>query len=285
MEIHVGMGRNGSLLLLRSADKGVDRYHASAARAGFAAESLPVLSCVQEPYTSTVQAALVDSDRFSCLIFTSHQAVAAAGVVLASAGHLGLMARWRQLPIFAVGGRTADAVAAIFGVHAKGGSAGSAAALGAVILQAYGLGGESTASGHGELKRKPALFLCSRIARGDLTEVLTAGSIEVDQVVAYDTCGNPFAGDEVVAALSSAIQDSRSPSLRVWVVFFSPSGVSAVLPTLQHCEHTFGKCVYYAAIGRTTATALEDGGVTVHAVAQNPNAEALIASIIESSVD
>jgi uroporphyrinogen-III synthase len=195
------------------------------------------------------------------------------------------MARWRQLPIFAVGGRTADAVAAIFGVHAKGGSAGSAAALGAVILQAYGLGGESTASGHGELKRKPALFLCSRIARGDLTEVLTAGSIEVDQVVAYDTCGNPFAGDEVVAALSSAIQDSRSPSLRVWVVFFSPSGVSAVLPTLQHCEHTFGKCVYYAAIGRTTATALEDGGVTVHAVAQNPNAEALIASIIESSVD
>lgn len=218
---------------------------------------------------------------YSNLRFTSHQAVSAA----AAACDPDAVARWRASPIFAVGSRTASDVKATFGIDPVGKAAGSARALGDTIVEYFARLQDCDAGHSADTDRaqdKPVLFMCSRIARVDLVDTLSSASISVEKVVAYDTVASADASAAVSEAVVKSVEASAS-SAEVWVAFFSPSGVEAVLPFLLTIPSPVLSRLRYAAIGSTTANALREGKLEAHAVASKPHPDALVSAIQEST--
>lgn len=186
------------------------------------------------------------------------------------------------MPVYAVGGATARAVETGLEASPRGMDTGSATELAGFIAADY-VGQTCTAGGGAvaDKRMRPLLFPCSRLARLELTDTLAAAGVPVERVTAYDTRALDGASSEVIATITSAIDDGRSP---VWVAFFSPSGVSTVLPDILAAAPEWPSgVVRFAAIGKTTATAIERAGATVDAVAPSPNPEGLMSVIVKGT--
>ena len=63
-----------------------------------------------------------------------------------------------------------------------------------------------------------------------------------------------------------------------WIVFFSPSIAKQIIPSLLLQRST----VRIAAIGGTTASSISTLNATVSAVAESPNPQSLVASILKA---
>lgn len=211
--------------------------------AGLRSVSVPVLRFVFINQAMLV-AALREPDAFGGLICTSPRSGAALAQVWAKDATQ--QAAWSQKPVFVVGPRTAAAVRDL-GLTPIGANAGVAGTLAETICQ--------------QTFSAPLLFLSGNRRRDALPDQLMAAGTPFQELCVYET------------HLRTDLALGTLPALD-WLAFFSPSGVEAVQQS--GFEATF---VYKAAIGPTTAQAIEAAGWTVDALAQEPAPEALAAAI------
>ena len=155
---------------------------------------------------------------------------------------------------YALGAATNDAAAAALGVLPRGRGCGSAAELARLIAAEGG-------------RERPLLFVCGDRAREELPLALAGAGVPLRRVIGYGTVAAPDAAARAVAAAQGA----------VWVVLFSPSGAEAVLSELAAAHK--GR-VRLAAIGATTAAAIEAAGHAVEAVAQAPTPAGLLDAVL-----
>lgn len=225
--------------------------------------------CVLE-FTScevNVPLLLCHVEKSSGLIFTSKESVLALYRILqspavgtASPSFPTFLESLKTKPMFTVGFKTAELIQKLFSNQAVGKEAGTAAVLAEEIaLRQTQL-----------LEQRPLLFLCGDQRREELPTILAARNILVSEQEVYKS--QPVAG---IADYVAQRVDLAHPA---WVVFFSPSGVRAILPRLL--QTSVG--LKYAAIGPTTGTAVAVAGGKADAVASTPTPAGLLAAILAS---
>ncbi len=229
--------------LLRDTEED-DPFEAAFIEAGFAVRSVPVLSFrfVNE---ARLGEALAHPDNYGGLIVTSPRAVDALTNALCWLP--AQAAPWEARPAYVVGPRTAEAMWQI-GFEPTGEDSGTGEALAEVIVA-------------GDFEA-PLLFLSGNRRREALPARLHADGVLFDEIVVYET------------HLRTDFDFSDLPSPD-WLVFFSPSGVEAfgAMRSFQEIE------MKKAALGPTTAEALEAAGWPPDAVAAAPTPEALVAAV------
>ena len=232
------------VLLLRSR-RSPDRYETAFATAGYTAACFPVLS-FRFPHQDVLRQRLAAPDDHAALIATSARAVEAVRRVFEA--NPSVHERWQGRRAFAVGPATAQRWRTL-GLRPEGESAGDAAALAvhiASVVQPTG---------------PPLLFLSGNRRRDTLPDGLAARTIPYEEQEVYVTVPR----DDLVLPTADEA---------TWLVFFGPSGLAA----LRQSNASVAPC-RVAAIGRTTAAALREAGISVEAVAGTPSPEGLVASI------
>ena len=228
-------------VVLFRAPRADDSYARHLNAAGFEPVHRPILE-YRPKNQLALQDALRHPDDYSGLVITSERG---AERVLATDS----WQPWVRKPLYALGPRTRS------------------------ILEQSGFGplgpiaqtGRDLADAIRTLHRdaRPLLFPCSSSRRDELPDALKSASIPLFELPVYDTIG----------AIPSEIEHEDPPE---WAVFFSPSGVEAA------CEFIASSwtMVRRAAIGPTTAAALEAAGIPANAVADSPDPEALVRAIL-----
>lgn len=183
-------------------------------------------------------------------------------VVLTSANAVPVLAervRGRSIParVAAVGARTADALS----------NAGIAVDL---VPEQGSAEGVLAALAHVPMAGSRVLLLVSDLARPALAEGLRAMGADVTSVTAYRTVP---VGRIAVDALSRL--KTGDP---VAVFLSSPSAVAS-LASMLGADITLLTAAFGIAIGETTAGAMRDAGMPVHAVAATPTPAGMIAAL------
>lgn len=231
------------VLLLRSPDE-PDPYEEALADAGFDARSVGVLS-FERVHLDELRQALEHPRSYDGLIFTSPRAVEAVAEAMPWLPSENVL--WHARAVFAVGPRTAEELRAI-GFQPEGEEGGSAEMLAEYISsRAFG---------------KPLLFLCGDRRRDELPNRLQDAGVAYEELCVYRTIPR--------------LRLDLSGLPRVdWIVLFSPSGLEALeasaIPDLGDAR--------FAAIGPTTAGALEARRYEVSAVAAQPSPDGLTEAI------
>jgi uroporphyrinogen-III synthase len=236
------------VILLRSADE-PDPYRTAFRRIGLRAICEPVLTFAfpnQDPLANRLE----ESGRYAALVATSPRAATALGRLFADRDDVA--SRWRGTPAFAVGPKTASRLHEV-GLEPRGEDAGDAGALAEQIVEAA--------------PSAPLLFLSGNRRRDTLPNRLREAGLAFDELVVYETRSR--------SDLTLPPPGSSDPS---WLVFFSPSGREAVeqAPAVDPDELQHYRL---AAIGPTTAGALEAAGWTVEAVAPEPSPDGLVEAL------
>ncbi len=215
-----------------------DPYERALTEAGFTVVAQPVLQ-----FTAVNQQALLVKlkrpDDYAGLLVTSPRAVQILAVCLDPE----IGRAWKTKPAFVVGPRTA-ALLRDLGFRPQGEAAGDARTLAPLLTS--------------QLWENPLLFPCGNRRRDVLPEALRAARVPFEECIVYETHLRRSLDLSTFAAAD-------------WLVFFSPSGVEA-MQQAQGIDHA---AVRHAALGPTTAEALEVAGWTVDAVADAPTPEAL----------
>lgn len=236
-----------TVLLLRSGDESSEdipgreascAWEKALSDAGFDTQTLPVLT-FEYAEQDVLYKFLKQPDRYAGLIFTSPRAVEAFSRAFPETGDTG----WKSKVLFTVGPRTAAAIRAL-GYKPEGESTGSAEQLAAYIRRRH-TGGT-------------LLFLCGDRRRDELPSLLHEAGIRTEEIVAYRTCLRTL----------HAWPGDKKPD---WVVFFSPSGLEAML----HSPEVSLESISIAAIGSVTAETVRAQGFRVRATAREPTPEAL----------
>lgn len=217
-----------------------DPYEEALADAGFEGHSVPVLR-FERLNEDRLRTALEHPKKYSGLVFTSPRAVEA--LVNAMSWLPSENAAWHAKAVYAVGQRTAQELRRA-GFEPDGEQSGSA-----VLLAEYIAKREF---------EKPLLFLCGDRRLEDLPDMLEQAGVAVDELCVYSTLPR------------SDIDVSHRPDPD-WIVFFSPSGLdSSIDPSGARL----------AAIGSTTAAALQDAGYKVDAVAHEPSPAGVVTALL-----
>lgn len=121
------------------------------------------------------------------------------------------------------------------------------------------------------------------IIRGDksLEEIPTAlrqVGREVVELTVYSTTPRLDIAQSIEDALLKSSGRQASETTPQWLAFFSPSSASYALPLIPP-DLLASDHIRFAAIGDTTRAFLIERGLTVHAVAKEPNAKALLTAI------
>ncbi|KAJ1962554.1 uroporphyrinogen-III synthase [Dispira parvispora] len=245
------------------------------------------------------------------IVVTSAKTVQALEQAIPPQSNESPSALWSNLPVFVVGESTKRACQRFFPTEQPilGADSGNAEQLANFIHDYYqihhisaedrGAGfhrtlGSSSSSGdqaqHDNLSspgptRPSLLYLVSQIRRPTLIHGLLPRGISVTELAVYNTVPNPEFNTLIEQYLKPDVRlcgentlPAATPSTRLpfqWVVFFSPSGVDAALPTLRAWNCTPPN-VHYAAIGLTTAQHLvQSYGLTPALVASQPTPQCL----------
>lgn len=222
-----------------------DPYESALSDAGFDARSVPVLE-FEWVNTRELRRALEHPKQYDGLVFTSPRAVEAFADAMPWLPSENVV--WHGKSFFAVGPRTADELRRI-GFDPEGEEAGSGDLLARYIL--------------GKQFEKPLLLLCGDRRRDELPDRLNAEGVALEEVCVYRT------------VLKDTLDLDSLPSPD-WVVFFSPSGIEAVTNADVDLSRP-----RIAAIGTTTASALEAYGHRVDAIAQEPSPGGVAAAILD----
>lgn len=234
-----------NVVLLRSAQYD-DPYEAAFEAAGYRARCVPVLA-FDMINREVLAERLAHPNRYAGLIVTSPRAVDALDEVLCWLPQQ--VSRWEARPAYAVGPRTADELRTL-GFEPQGEESGDAEGLAAYVARCT--------------FDRPLLFLSGNRRLDTLPTLLDRLGIAIEELCVYET------------RLRADLDLGDEPA--GWIVFFSPSGVEAFVGAdLQAPDAGF------AAIGPTTAAAVDDAGLSVAAVAETPSPDALVEAI--SQVD
>lgn len=236
----------------------VDPYVDALRNAGMSAESLDVLS-FQFTNQDMLQEKISHPEVYGGFVFTSPRGVMA--VELSCKRSEFNTAAWSALPCYVVGEGTAKVLKEKFGMASRGQESGSAQQLAQIICKERG--GSSM---------KPLLFPSAEMKRNLLVESLTNFGIPIDVVTSYKTIPHPQLEHLLQQRLS---KEGCEPDT---LIFFSPSGVNAVLSVLSNVNHNY-QCFRMVAIGPTTKAALEDRGQIVFATASQPSPSSLVEAL------
>lgn len=243
------MTESPDVILLRSADE-PDRYVSAFRRAELLVVCKPVLTFAF-PNQDQLADRLANADRYAALVATSPRVGTALDRLFVVRDDLS--SRWRDKAAFAVGPKTAERLREA-GVDPRGEGAGDAAALAEKITEV--------------VPSSPLLFLCGNRRRDTLPNQLQEAGFAFDELVVYESRPRR----------DLALPASRPPSGSPWLVFFSPSGLEAIeqAPSVDP-DHL--RDYRIAAIGPTTAGALERAGWSVAAVASEPSPDGLVEAL------
>lgn len=231
------------VILLRSADD-PDPYRATFSQAGLRAACEPVLSFVF-PNQDALRKRLRRRKQYAGIVATSPRVAGALDRAFSAEAELA--EAWRGAPAYAVGPKTAGRLREV-DLQPRGEEAGTAEALAQRIVD----NGPAA----------PLLFLCGNRRRDTLPDQLVEAGVPFEEQMVYET-------------RTRSTLDLPSPAGETWLVFFSPSGLEAV----QQAASVDPSAYRVAAIGPTTAGALEDAGLVVDAVAAAPAPDELVAAI------
>jgi len=234
------------VILLRSPDD-PDPYVRAFEEVGIRAVCKPVLT-YDFPNQDALRDRLRTPERYGGVVATSPRAGWALHRVFDDEGTT--HAQWEGRTAYAVGPKTADEFRALsFDVQAE--DAGTAADLATQIADAN--------------PQTPLLFLCGNRRRDALPDGLRAANIDFEELVVYESRARTGVS-------------LPPPADETWLVFFSPSGLDA----LEEAEKGALAEYRYAAIGPTTASALEEAGLEPEAVAESPTPGALVDALLKA---
>ncbi|KAM6105283.1 uroporphyrinogen-III synthase isoform 2-T2 [Pterocles gutturalis] len=132
--------------------------------------------------------------------------------------------------------------------------------------------GKATASLGEKRDSSALLFPCGALKREVLPTVLREKGIPLESLTVYQTTQHA----DLQESLSSYFSQQGIP---VSIVFFSPSGVKFCLQHIQKLSGDFINNIKFAAIGPTTAEAMEAAGIPVSCTAETPTPQDLAAGI------
>uniref|UniRef100_UPI00358F4D8A uroporphyrinogen-III synthase n=1 Tax=Myxine glutinosa TaxID=7769 RepID=UPI00358F4D8A len=253
------------VLLLKEAretDNRPDPYLSEFSTVGMEATVVPALefSFINlESLRTKVMMNVYTPDKFASIVFTSPRAVQAVKQSLQKHPVANELSGWASQAVFAVGDATAMAVREL-GLHPMGQDSGSADKLADVIIEKF-VG-----------CTLPILFPCGTLRRQELPNKLQQHGISVDSLVVYETKRH----SELDTNLESYFLQQGVPDI---VVFFSPSGVRFALKVLRSLAGENFEWIKFAAIGDTTATALDSAGSPACFKASRPTPRALLVAI------
>ncbi len=240
------MSSSPEVILLRSADEEApDRYVAAFDEGGWQAICKPVLT-FEFPRQEQLRDRLDRPEHYAGVIATSPRAATALARVFSN--HEVLARAWEGGLAYVVGPKTAELLRSL-GLRPRGAKTGSAEALAGQIID--------------DVPEAPLLFLSGNRRRETLPTALRTAEVPFEELVVYET--------HTRSDLDLLPKAEGTP----WLVFFSPSGLDAVNQT----ESADVQNYRLAAIGPTTAEALEAEGHVVEAVAEEPSPEGLVAAL------
>ncbi len=221
-----------------------------------------------EAECAAVDAVVADLGAYTCLVFTSSNAV--RFFVRACGGEPGPESSPPPLApgarVFCIGEATARAALdAGMPVHLIASGRSDAEALLAQLLPAL------------PAETERVLIPRSRIARTVIADGIAAAGIAVDSIAFYEN-RRPVVDD---AALRSRLIAGELDAL----TFTSPSTVDHFLEGLDASSRAAaGRCMIIA-IGRTTARRLEEVGLPVSRIAARPDVPAIVEALVELAAD
>lgn len=233
------------LVLLLREPASPDPYEEALRANGFRASSVPVLA-FDHVGQDRLQEVLSSPEKYGGLIATSPRSVRSLAGVWPRTPE---SQRWLAMPAYVVGPRTAEEMRRL-GFEPVGEEAGSADVLAPLIAPSP----------------LPLVFLCGNRTRHVLPRRLRTAGIPFEPVLVYST----HLRDDL---------DFTGMERPSWVVFFSPSGLEAA----RHATGLDLNQIRRAAIGPTTADALESAGLPPDAVADAPDPEALARALASAS--
>ncbi|XP_067389448.1 uroporphyrinogen-III synthase [Emydura macquarii macquarii] len=244
-------------------DSGPDPYIKELGLYGFEAVLIPVLS-FEFVSLQSFFVKLSHPDRYGGLIFTSPRAVEAAKLCLEEnskneAWRNSLIEKWNTKSVYVVGKATASLVEEI-GLAPQGEKCGNSEKLATYICAR-----ETPNS-------SPLLFPCGSLKREVLSTILKEKGISLESLTVYQTAEHP----SLQESLKNYFTQQGIPAS---ITFFSPSGVRFCLQHIQKFSGDLINQIKFAAIGPTTAEAMEAEGILVSCTAKNPTPEDLAAGI------
>ncbi|KAG5446509.1 Uroporphyrinogen-III synthase [Clonorchis sinensis] len=225
-----------------------DPYVQVLVKAGFTADLAETLDFTY--HTAELARCQSWRDNHSAIVFTSPRAVTA----YTKAGLKG-----QQSDLCFVVGPSTDVQAKKAGFSPKGAQAGDAETLSKVIVDNYA-----------NQLTKPVFFPASQIHRADLPQYLEKNGIKVDILIAYSSHENVALKDKVRLNLC---EGNPIPDC---IVFFSPSGVTLTESILKTELKPHRPKVKLVAMGRATASKLQEYDMNVAGVAASPRPESLL---------
>ncbi|XP_074856579.1 uroporphyrinogen-III synthase [Carettochelys insculpta] len=247
----------------RERDSGPDPYIQELGLYGFEAALIPVLSFEFVSLQSFFEK-LSHPDCYGGLIFTSPRAVEAAKLCLEESSRnevwrTSLKEKWNTKSAYVVGNATSSLVEEI-GLIPQGEKCGNAEKLARYICTR-----ETPNS-------SPLLFPCGSLKREVLPTILKEKGISLEGLTVYQTAQHP----NLQESLKNYFSQQGIPAS---ITLFSPSGVRFCLPHIQKFSGNLFNQIKFAAIGPTTAAALETEGIPVSCTADNPTPQDLAAGL------
>ncbi|NXK97027.1 HEM4 synthase, partial [Formicarius rufipectus] len=243
-------------------DSGPDLYIKELGLYSLEATLIPVLAFEFLSLESLFEK-LSHPECYGGLVFTSPRSLEAIKICLKEnskkeAWSKSLKQMWNMKPTYVVGKATASLVEDI-GLTPQGERCGNAEKLAEYICS----------------REKPnssaLLFPCGALKREVLPTVLREKGVPLESLTVYQTTQHP----DLQEALSSYFQQGIPAS----VAFFSPSGVRFCLQHIRKLSGDVLNQIKFAAIGPSTAEALEAAGVPVSCTAGSPTPRELAAAI------
>ena len=237
-----GVQTLGSILLLREAARQNVPYEGAFREAGYVPRSAPPLQ-YRPLNEEELRAVPGQMARYAGVILTSPRAASRLVSILGRVD----MERLRGVPIYCVGPATAAPLRAA-GLTPSVPGSGTASSL-----------AESLSL---EEEHRPLLFLCGARRLDDLPRILEKRGAAVRELVVYQSEPNP----------AYVLEGHPRPD---WIAFFSPSAVAGLAAFVGERWPTARR----AAIGPTTARALERAGLRADAVAAQPTPGGLVRAV------
>ncbi|XP_053548496.1 uroporphyrinogen-III synthase isoform X2 [Bombina bombina] len=244
-------------------DLALDPYVKELSAHGIDAALIPVLSFAFVSLPMFFEK-LSHPEMYDGLIFTSPRAVEAVKLCLEKSSNRkawerSLREKWNSKSVYVVGKATAALVNEI-GLLSEGEETGNAENLSEYICSK-----ETTYSG-------PILFPCGSLKREVLPTKLREKNVPLEALAVYQTTHHP----NIQTSLTDYFAKQGIPAS---IVFFSPSGVKFCLQFLQTLSEDQVNKIKFAAIGPTTAEALDAEGFHVSCTAKNPTPQDLAMGI------
>lgn len=226
-------------------------------REGARVTSLPLLELLPPDDPAPLRAAARELFRYRWVLFASAAAVSALVEEARQAGTLEQLAR---LKLAAVGPATARAVEEQGLTLTQVASRSTGLGLFEAIRAQLGPGEE-------------VLLPQAQEGRRELEQALEQAGVRVRRVAAYQSEGRPLEGEALDALLSDPPQVVLLCSPRTAEAFLQGTGTRGPA-LLQRAK--------LAAIGPTTASALEELGISPAAVASRPTAAGLVEAVVQA---